>query len=86
MVSVVTSPGLELAELRLALTGLTWGDADQLMNLHLASENIALSVAYLRNSRAITCNIRLDGKIFSHNLLRPELISIPPCSESLMLT
>ncbi len=51
------------------------------MNLHLATENLALSVAYLRNSRALfvqrkACNIRLDGKVFSYNLLRPELISI----------
>lgn len=50
------------------------------MNLHLAPENLALSVAYLRNSRAhmpgASCSGRLDGKILSHKLLRPELISI----------
>ncbi len=50
------------------------------MNLHLAPENLALSVTYLRNSRAHVPGKygsgRLDGKIFSHNLFRPELISI----------
>jgi hypothetical protein len=45
------------------------------MNLHLTPENLTLSVVYLRNSSAITCNIRLDGKIFTHNLRRQELIS-----------
>jgi hypothetical protein len=39
------------------------------------SENSILMLVYLRNSRAITCNIRLDDEIFSHNLLRSELIS-----------
>ncbi len=44
------------------------------------SENSALMVIYLRNSRAITCNIRLDDPCslaqgFSHDLLRSELIS-----------
>ena len=45
------------------------------MNLHLMPENLALSVAPLRNSRIITCNICLDGKIFRQNLLRSELIN-----------
>ena len=45
------------------------------MNLHLVSENLVLSVVYLRNSRAITCDLRLDDEIFSRNLLRSELIN-----------
>ncbi len=45
------------------------------MDSHLTPQNIALGVAYLRNSRAITCDIRLDGNILRRNLLRPELIS-----------
>ena len=43
-------------------------------------ENLALGVVYLRNSRAHVPDKydsgRLDGKILSHDLLRPELISI----------
>ncbi len=45
------------------------------MNSYLTPQNIALSVVYLRNSRAITYDIRLDGEILRRNLLRPELIS-----------
>ena len=45
------------------------------MNSYLTPQNIALSVVYLRNSRAITCDTRLDGNILSCNLFRPELIS-----------
>ncbi len=50
------------------------------MNLHITSQNTALGVVSLRNSRAITCDIRLDGPFpsirgLSRNLLRPELIS-----------
>jgi len=52
------------------------GNADQLMNSYLTPQNIALGVMYLRNSRAITCDTRLDGNILSRNLLRTELISV----------
>ncbi len=49
------------------------------MNVHLMPENLTLSVAYLRNSRAHVPELfyfgRLDGKIFRHKLLRSELIS-----------
>ena len=45
------------------------------MNAYIATQNIALGVVYLRNSRAITCDLRLDGNILSRNLLCPELIS-----------
>ena len=50
------------------------------MNLAVTSQNTALGVVSLRNSRAITCDIRLDGPFpsirgLSRNLLRPELIS-----------
>ena len=45
------------------------------MNAYITSQNIALCVVYLRNSRAITCDTRLDGNVLSRNLLRPELIS-----------
>ena len=55
--------------------GLNQEDADQLMSAHLKADNLALGVASLRNSRAITCDMRLDGKILSLNLLRSELIS-----------
>ena len=51
------------------------GNADQLINLHLTPVKPVLSVVYLRNSRAITCDRRLDDGIYSHNLLRSELIS-----------
>jgi hypothetical protein len=51
------------------------GSADQFMNSYLTPQNIALGVVYLRNSRAITCDIRLDGDFLTRNLLRPELIS-----------
>jgi hypothetical protein len=46
------------------------------MNSYLTPQNIALSVVYLRNSRAITFNIRLDGNILTRNLLCAELISV----------
>jgi hypothetical protein len=50
------------------------------MNLPITSQNTALGVVSLRNSRANTCDIRLDGPFpsirgLSRNLLRPELIS-----------
>jgi hypothetical protein len=45
------------------------------MNSYLTSQNIALGVVYLGNSRAITCDTRLDGNILSRSLLRPESIS-----------
>jgi hypothetical protein len=48
------------------------------MNSYITSQNIALGVVYLRNSRAITFDTRLDGNILIRNLLRPELISASP--------
>jgi hypothetical protein len=45
------------------------------MNSYITSQNPALGVVDLRNSRAITCDRRLDGNILSRNLLRPESIS-----------
>ncbi len=45
------------------------------MNSSLTPQNTALGVVYLRNSRAITRDTRLDGNILSRNLLRLELIS-----------
>ena len=50
------------------------------MNLPVTSQNTALGVVSLRNSRAITCDIRLDGPFpsirgLSRKLRRPELIS-----------
>ncbi len=59
------------------------------MNSYITSQNIALGVVYLRNSRAITCDTRLDGPLsliergLSHNLLRPELISASLESEAI---
>jgi hypothetical protein len=45
------------------------------MNWYITPQNIALGVVYLRNSRSITFDTRIDGNILSRNLLRPELIS-----------
>ncbi len=49
------------------------------MNSYITSQNTALGVVYLRNSRAHVPDKydsgRLDGNILSRNLLRPELIS-----------
>ena len=65
--------------------GVNQGSADQLMNLYLTPQNIALGVVYLRNSRAHVPDKHdpgcLDGPLslvargLSLNLLRPELIS-----------
>jgi len=38
----------------------------------------APGVAALRNSRAIAHDLRLDGRILTHNLLRPEPLSAHP--------
>jgi len=49
------------------------------MNSYITSQNIALGVVYLRNSRAHVPDKyysgRLDGDILTRKLLRPKLIS-----------
>jgi hypothetical protein len=42
---------------------LTQRSTDQLLSSYLTPQNIALGVAYLRNSRAITCDTRLDSPL-----------------------
>jgi len=45
------------------------------MNTHLVHTIIRFCVTDLRNSPAITCNLRLESDYCMNNLLHPELIS-----------